>query len=164
MTATAPAFTGTEPTAALVAGVNHVALLVRDLDRWVEFWTTVFGTTFDEVPDERGRHGFLALDTAVTSVLHAFEVPTEMSGGPFPDDGMFRRGRLDHMGIGAADEGALKVLRDRLVARGASDGSIRLFAGRVLSLFAVDPEGMEFEVNCFRTGDAIGDDEYEIAH
>ena len=87
-----------------------------------------------------------------------------MSGGPFPNDGMFRRGRLDRLGIGAADEEALKVLRDRLVARGASDGSIRLFAGRVFSVFAVDPEGMEFEVNCFRTGDAIGDTEYEIAH
>jgi catechol 2,3-dioxygenase-like lactoylglutathione lyase family enzyme len=164
MTATAAELTCTEPAGGLLAGVNHVAVVVRDLDRWVEFWTTVFGTTFEEVPDERGRHGFLALDTAVTSILHAFEVPTEVSGGPFPNGGMFRRGRLDHVGIGAADEAALKTLRDRLVARAASDGTIRLFAGRVLSLYAVDPEGLEFEVCCFRSGDAIGDDEYEIAH
>ena len=119
MTTTAPSPTSTETAGALLAGVNHVAVVVRDLDRWVEFWTTVFGTTFEEVPDERGRHGFLALDAAITSILHAFETPTEMSGGPIPNGGMFRRGRLDHLGIGAADEAALKVLRDRLVARGA---------------------------------------------
>jgi hypothetical protein len=130
----------------------------------VEFWTGVFGTTFDEIPDHRGRHGFLALDAGGASVLHAFEIPTEMSGGPFPDGGMFRRGRLDHLAIGAADEAALLVLRDRLVARRASDGSIRLFGGRILSLYAVDPEGMEFEVCCLRSGNAIGDDEVEIAH
>lgn len=58
----------------------------------------------------------------------------------------------------------LKALRDRLVARGASDGTIRLFAGRVLSLYAVDPEGMEFDVCCVRSRDAIGDNEYEIGH
>jgi catechol 2,3-dioxygenase-like lactoylglutathione lyase family enzyme len=154
-----------EPTTTtLTAGLNHVAVLVRDLDRWVEFWTGVFGTTFDEIPDERGRHGFLALDSAGTSILHAFEIPTEVSGGPFPDDGMFRRGRLDHLAVGAADEAALLVLRDRLVARGASDGSLRLFGGRMFSMFAVDPEGMEFEVCCFRSGDVIADREYEIAH
>src|SRR5439155_10750321 len=164
MTATANDLTSTEPTTGLVAGFNHVAVLARDLDRWVEFWTTVFGTTFDEIPDERGRHGFLALDADGASVLHAFEIGDEMSGGPFPDGGMFRRGRLDHLAIGAAGEAALAVLRDRLVARGASDGSIRLFGGRVLSLYAVDPEGMEFEVACLRRGDVLRDDQLEIAH
>ena len=29
---------------------------------------------------------------------------------------------------------------------------------------AVDPEGMAFEVCCFRTGDVIADGEYEIGH
>ena len=151
-------------TTTLVAGFNHVAVLVRDLDRWVEFWTGVFGAAFEEIPDERGRHGFLSLSTGSFSVLHAFEIPAEVSGGEFPDGGMFRRGRLDHLAIGAADEASLRVIGDRLVARGASDGSVRLFGGRLLSLFAVDPEGMEFEVGCLRTGDAIPDAEVQIAH
>ena len=150
-------------TTTLVAGLNHVAILVRDLDRWIEFWTAVFGTTFEEIPDERGRHGFLALDATDTSILHALEVPAEVSG-EFPTGGMFRRGRLDHLGVNIVDEAALLVIRDRLVARGASDGAIRLFAGRVFSIFCVDPEGMEFEVTCFRTGDVIADGDYEIGH
>ena len=151
-------------TTTLMAGVNHVAVVVRDLDRWVEFWTGVFGTTFDEIPDERGRHGFLCIDATNTAVLHALEVPAEVTGGEFPNGGMFRRGRLDHLGIGVVDEAALLVIRDRLVARGASDGTIRLFADKVFSIFAVDPEGMEFEVCCFRTGDVIAEGEYEIGH
>jgi catechol 2,3-dioxygenase-like lactoylglutathione lyase family enzyme len=151
-------------TTTLLAGLNHVAVIVRDLDRWVEFWTDVFGTTFDEIPDERGRHGFLSIDATNTAVLHALEVPTEVSGGEFPNGGMFRRGRLDHLGIGLVDEAALLAIRERLVARGASDGTIRLFAGKVFSIFAVDPEGMEFEVCCFRTGDVLAVGEYEIGH
>ena len=150
-------------TTTLVAGFNHVAVVVRDLDRWVEFWTGVFGTTFEEIFDERGRHGFLALDAATTSVLHALEVPAEVTGGEFPKGGMFRRGRLDHLGVGVVDEAALLAIRDRLVARGASDGSLRLF-GPVLSILAVDPEGMAFEVCCFRTGDVIAEGDYEIGH
>ena len=151
-------------TRTLVAGFNHVAVLVRDLDRWLDFWTGVFGAAFDEIPDERGRHGFLSLSAEGFSVLHAFEVPTELTGGDFPGGGMFRRGRLDHLAIGAADEAALLVIADRLVARGASDGSIRTFEGRILSIFAVDPEGMEFEVCCVRTGDVIPDSQVQIAH
>jgi catechol 2,3-dioxygenase-like lactoylglutathione lyase family enzyme len=147
----------------LTTGFNHVAVVVRDLDRWVEFWTGVFGTTFEEIPDDRGRHGFLALDAVPTSVLHALEAPAEVTGGEFPDEGMFRRGRLDHLGVGVADEAALLAVRDRLVARGASDGSLRLF-GPVLSVLAVDPEGMAFEVCCFRTGDVVADGEYEMGH
>ncbi|HKY76479.1 MAG TPA: VOC family protein [Acidimicrobiia bacterium] len=150
-------------TTTLVSGFNHVAVVVRDLDRWVEFWTGVFGTSFEEIPDERGRHGFLALDADTTAVLHALEAPAEVTGGDFPNEGMFRRGRLDHLGVGVVDEAALLVIRDRLVARGASDGSLRLF-GPVLSILAVDPEGMAFEVCCFRTGDVIADGEYEIGH
>jgi catechol 2,3-dioxygenase-like lactoylglutathione lyase family enzyme len=147
----------------LVAGVNHVALLVRDLDRWVDFWTGTFGATFELIPDERGRHGFLALASDGSGILHAFEIPTGMSG-EFPSNEMFRRGRLDHLAVNAAGEAALLELRDRLVARGASDGSLRLFGDRMFSVFAVDPEGMEFEVCCVRTGSTIADGEYEIAH
>ena len=163
-TSTTTPGTGSSGTGTLVAGLNHLAVLVRDLDRWVEFWTGVFGATFHELPDQRGRHGLLALDAVGTSMLHAFEVPAEVSGGDFPGPDMFRRGRLDHLGVNAACEGALLELRDRLVARGASDGSVRLFGGRNLSVHAVDPEGMDFEVCCLRTGDVLADGDYEIAH
>ena|ERR1044072_1013041 len=159
MSTTVDSTTGT-----LVAGLNHLAVLVRDLDRWVEFWTGVFGATFVELPDGRGRHGLMSLDARGTSMLHAFEIPVEVSGGEFPGPAMFRRGRLDHLGVNAAGEAALLELRDRLVARGASDGSVRLFGGRNLSVHAVDPEGMDFEVCCLRTGEVLAEGDYEIAH
>jgi hypothetical protein len=72
---------------------------------------------------------------------------------------MFRRGRLDHVAIEAASESALRELRDRLVARGACDGVVRLFGERFLSLHVVDPDGMRMEVGCTRTGEDFTDDE-----
>ena len=42
MTATANDLTSTEPATALVAGFNHVAVLARDLDRWVEVCTEAY--------------------------------------------------------------------------------------------------------------------------
>jgi len=151
----------------LVAGFNHVALLTRDLDRLAAFYRDVFDVPLVELPDPRGRHGFLPLggaaDGGLGPVVHAFEVPEQMTGA-FPDaDTMFRRGRLDHLAIEAAGEPALRELRDRLVERGACDGVVRLFAGWFLSVHVVDPDGLRLEVGCLRTGEVFTDDELEPA-
>jgi hypothetical protein len=60
---------------------------------------------------------------------------------------MFARGRLDHLALWAASHEAFNTIRDRLVARGASDGTITDF-GPILSVFFRDPDGLEGEV-CF---------------
>ena len=60
---------------------------------------------------------------------------------------MFERGRLDHIGFAVADEAALIALRDRLLAVGASSGSIR-HLGPMLSVRFHDPDGLEGEINC----------------
>ena len=80
-------------------------------------------------------------------MLHVFEVP---GFDPAPQGfapAMFERGRLDHIGFTVADEAALVALRDRLLAVGASSGSIRRL-GPMLSVRFHDPDGLEGEINC----------------
>ena len=58
---------------------------------------------------------------------------------------MFGRGRIDHIGLHAADIDAFSEIRDRLIAAGASDRIVTEF-GRKLSIFFRDPDQMEGEV------------------
>ena len=135
----------------LLDGFNHVALLTADTDRLIEFYTSVFGATV------RGRvaeaDGFLltVIDVGPHSELNVFQLAgNEEAHRQTP---MFGRGRLDHLALQAADLDAFVTIRDRLVARGASDGFVTDF-GPVLSLFFRDPDGLEAEV-CTSNPDAV---------
>jgi catechol 2,3-dioxygenase-like lactoylglutathione lyase family enzyme len=156
----------------LVDGLNHVALASRDLDRLAAFYAEVFDVPFVELAPpagRQGRHGFLLLGRGATAqdpgpVIHVFEVPEAVTG-PFPDaDAFLGRGRLDHLAIEAAGERELCDIRDRLVTRGASDGTIRVFGGWFLSVHVVDPDGMRLEVGCRRTGEVLGEDDVTVEH
>ena len=138
----------------LLAGINHVATITRDMDRLLMFYDEVFGAhpQFDLVaPGLELRHVAVDLGGAF---LHAWEVP-EGHTGPFPRQ-MFKRGRVDHLALAARDEDALKTLRKRLVAAGACEGNITDF-GAILSVWFTDPDGMEMEVCCFKAGVPIGE-------
>jgi hypothetical protein len=65
---------------------------------------------------------------------------------------MFGRGRIDHLGLEAESVGAFDVIRERLIQRGATDGFVTDF-GEILSLFFIDPDGLEGEV-CVANPDA----------
>ena len=65
---------------------------------------------------------------------------------------MFGRGRLDHLALEAASIDAFGEIRQRLVARDATDGFVTDF-GHILSLFFRDPDGLECEV-CVPNPDA----------
>jgi hypothetical protein len=54
---------------------------------------------------------------------------------------------IDHLGFAVPDEDALREAGDRLVAAGASEGSIRQ-EGPLLAIDFVDPDGTRGEVNC----------------
>ena len=58
---------------------------------------------------------------------------------------MFGRGRIDHLALQAASMAEFDTIRDRLMMRGSTDGFVTDF-GSVLSLFFVDPDGLEGEV------------------
>lgn len=90
----------------------------------------------------------------MNQALNAWEVDAARSG-EFPTE-MFRRGRLDHIALAARDEGALEILRRRLVAHGACEGKVSDF-GSVVSVWFTDPDGMELEVACIKQGADIAD-------
>ena len=134
----------------LLDGINHVAVLTSDTDRLVEFYGDVFGATVDG--EMRPEDGFrlTLVKVGPHSELNVFEIPgNPESGRQVP---MFGRGRLDHLGLQAADLEAFDAIRDRLMERGASDGFVTDF-GPVLSVFFTDPDGLEAEV-CVANPDA----------
>src|SRR4051794_31297412 len=105
----------------LVDGLNHIAVSTTDLDRFVSFWSDTCGLGFHpEVDDAPFRHGMLLVGAGA---VHVFELHEEMTG-PVALEPMFRRGRIDHFGLNAPDEHALRAVRDRLVEVEASDGAV----------------------------------------
>lgn len=128
--------------------LSHVATMTADLDRYRAFYEGVLGLRtaivlqFDREPYL--RHAFLFVGEH--TVLHVFEQPgyDPVAEGVGTDIG--RRGRLDHFGLLVGDRVELEAVRDRLVAAGASDGTITPL-GPMLSVHFRDPDGLEGEVN-----------------
>jgi len=126
----------------LLKGVNHVAVLTKDLDRFVGFYTDVFDVdvVFHE-ETQAFRHAILRV--GADSWLHPAEVPGSAHGDALPQ--MFDRGHLDHLAVTAASATAFETLRARLVERGASDGTVEDL-GAFHSLWFEDPDGMRGEL------------------
>ncbi len=128
-------------TTELLSGINHVAVLTGDTERFVEFYADVFGATSEVYQD---RDGFkLTLVWVGTSELNVFELTGNTEHERQVP--MFGRGRLDHLALEAASIGAFDEIRDRLLRRDATDGFVTDF-GHILSLFFRDPDGLEAEV------------------
>jgi catechol 2,3-dioxygenase-like lactoylglutathione lyase family enzyme len=147
---------------AAIDGLNHLAISTPDLDRLVAFWAETCRLTFEEEHDSAPfRHGMLAMGA---SMIHVFELDEQVTG-PVPHLPMFRRGRIDHFALNAPDEHALRAVRDRLVAVGASDGQVTSFGSTpfcpegMLSVHVEDPDGGHSEICCARTAVSFADDE-----
>ena len=128
----------------LLSGINHVAVLTQDTERFTTFYGEVFGATVfsDEViteGDQQGRLSFVTIGPHTQ--FNVFELPV-----PPPDHApMFRRGPIDHIGLQAESQEAFDEIRRRLIERGSTDGFVTDF-GVAISLFFVDPDGLEGEV------------------
>jgi catechol 2,3-dioxygenase-like lactoylglutathione lyase family enzyme len=126
----------------LLRGFNHVAVLTNDTDRLHAFYREVFDATTEEVEkNDEMRLSLIMVGPSVSLNVFQFEGNTE-ADKQVP---MFGRGRLDHFGLEAASHEAFDTIRDRLIAKGASDGFVTDF-GRELSVFFRDPDGLEGEV------------------
>jgi catechol 2,3-dioxygenase-like lactoylglutathione lyase family enzyme len=134
----------------LLDGVNHIAVLTNDTDRLHAFYRDVFDATVshDERPEEGMRLSFI--DIGPHTELNVFELNGNTEAGR--QTPMFGRGRLDHIGLQAASLDSFDLIRDRLMALGATDGFVTDF-GPILSLFFTDPDGLEGEV-CVANPDA----------
>ena len=129
----------------LLDGVNHIAWISHDVARLGRFYEEVFEA---EVGPTR-PHG---QDPGETMTVIRIGPHTELNivtidGNTEPDrqSPMWGRGRIDHIGLHAATPEAFDTIRERLVAAGASDGTVNDF-GSVHSMFFRDPDGLEGEV------------------
>jgi catechol 2,3-dioxygenase-like lactoylglutathione lyase family enzyme len=127
----------------LLNGVNHVAILTKDTQRFVDFYRDMFEA---EVLGEQrmGDEGVLTfVRIGEDSEINLFHV----NGNNEADrqTPMFERGRIDHLGLQADSFDAFEEIRRRLIDRGAADEFVTDF-GPVLSMFFTDPDGLEGEV------------------
>jgi catechol-2,3-dioxygenase len=119
-----------------VRRLNHAVLYVKDLAATVEFYNGALGfETRMEIP---GRAAFLrAQGTSNDHDLGLFAVPE----GKLPAGAYIG---LYHLAWEVGTLGELAEIRDRLVARGALVGASDHRVSK--SLYAKDPNGIEFEV------------------
>jgi catechol 2,3-dioxygenase-like lactoylglutathione lyase family enzyme len=127
---------------ALTGGAHHVATATADMDRLIEFYTSVFDATVTlDMREEGLRHVFIDLGGGF--VLHPFEIPgVEVPQGELP---MFERGRIDHLALRADTPERFWELRERIYRAEASDGQVTDL-GLVLSAGFTDPDGLWGEV------------------
>ena len=126
----------------LLDGLNHVAVLTKDTDRLVAFYDEVFGATVDHV-ERDGPFQLTLLNIGGHGELNIFQI--EGNTEAERQTPMFGRGRIDHLAVQAASKDAFDEIRTRLMERGASDGFVTDF-GPALSVFFIDPDGLECEV------------------
>lgn len=134
----------------LLGGINHVAVLTGDTDRFLEFYRDVFEATHEVLEDHDGFKATLVW-VGPTSELNVFELDGNTEHERQVP--MFGRGRLDHLALQAQSIEAFDEIRSRLIARGATDGFVTDF-GHLLSVFFEDPDGLEAEV-CVLNPDAV---------
>jgi catechol 2,3-dioxygenase-like lactoylglutathione lyase family enzyme len=142
--------------------IGHVAVMTPDLDRFRAFYEDVIGLRtaivlrMTEPPGL--RHAVLSVTD--TSIVHVFEQPGYDPAADGIGTELGRRGRIDHIAFHMASFADLEAVRDRLVAVGASDGTVTPH-GPVLSVFFRDPDGLAGEVT---TVNATWDPGLETAH
>ena len=136
----------------LLDGINHVAVLTADTERFVDFYREMFGATVDGEMRDSDDFVLTFVSVGPDSELNVFQITgNDEAARQVP---MFGRGRIDHMGLQAASIEAFDTIRERLMAAGASDGFVTDF-GPVLSVFFRDPDGLEGEV-CVGNPDHAG--------
>jgi catechol 2,3-dioxygenase-like lactoylglutathione lyase family enzyme len=134
----------------LLDGFNHVAVLTSDTERFVTFYTEVFGAeVLGQQDSPEGQLTFVRIGPH--SEFNLFEVQGNTEAQR--QTPMFGRGRLDHFGLQAGSIEDFEEIRRRLRERGAADDFVTDF-GAVLSLFFRDPDGLECEV-CVANPDAV---------
>lgn len=129
----------------LLNGINHIALISKDIDRLRAFYTEVFeaevGPT--EPHGENGDETMTIIRIGPHTEFNVFTI--EGNSEPDRQKPMWGRGRLDHFGLQAASTESFETIRRRLIECGASDGAVNDF-GSARSLFFRDPDGLEGEV------------------
>ena len=129
----------------LLDGINHLAWISKDVDRLGQFYAEVFdadvGPTRPHGQD--GNETMTVIRIGPHTELNIFVIDGNTEAQR--QTPMWGRGRIDHFGLQAASPEAFAVIRQRLIDKGASDGTVNDF-GAVHSIFFRDPDGLEGEV------------------
>ncbi|MDN5822850.1 MAG: VOC family protein [Micrococcaceae bacterium] len=127
----------------LLDGINHIALISKDVERLGRFYQTVFDAIVVETRDHGPGETMTNIRIGPATELNVFVI----AGNTEADrqTPMWGRGRLDHFGLAAASAEAFETIRERLVQAGAGDGTVNDF-GTQFSMFFRDPDGLEGEV------------------
>lgn len=126
----------------LTSGIDHVALVTKDLDALTAFYVEVLDAEIDFDLNDGLRHA--GINVGGSSYIHAFEMSDNPHATGLPH--IFERGHLDHVSLMVRDDDALQEIRRRLVARGASDGLLTDW-GSCRQVGFVDPDGYHGEVS-----------------
>jgi catechol 2,3-dioxygenase-like lactoylglutathione lyase family enzyme len=118
-------------------------MLTRDTDRLSRFYTEIFDAPPARTIEQQPGFKLSLIDIGVGRELNVFEI--DGNGEADRQTPMFGRGRLDHLGLQATSLEAFEEIRRRLMACGAADDFVTDF-GPFLSLFFVDPDGLEGEI------------------
>ena len=127
----------------LLDGVNHVAWISKDAARLGAFYEQVFDASSGRhAPDGPGETTTV-IDIGPATQLNVFVIDGNTEADR--QTPMWGRGASTTFGLAAASREAFDTIRERLVATGASDGTVNDFGG-ALSVFFRDPDGLEGEV------------------
>lgn len=103
----------------LLSGINHVAILTGDTERFLDFYAGVFDATHEPLQDQPGFRLTLVW-IGSSAELNVFELADNAEHERQVP--MFGRGRLDHLALEAASIDAFDEIRHRLLQRNATDG------------------------------------------
>lgn len=132
-------------------GCHHVTVITKDIDKFVEFYVSIFdGELQLDLTEGQLRH--VMIDLGGFS-LHPFQFEggsPEAAASP----NVFSRGHIDHLAIKFDDPEYFKLARKRLVEAGASDGTLTDF-GCIRQVRFKDPDGMGCEISIWTDGDPL---------
>jgi catechol 2,3-dioxygenase-like lactoylglutathione lyase family enzyme len=113
-------------------GLGHIALGVRDVARSAAFYTKVFGAV-----EVYRQDGFAQLQTPGTRDVLVLEEDAARAG---------RAGGIAHFGFRLIDPNDIDAARQAVEAAGGKVSEQGEFVPGEPYLFAIDPDGYEFEI------------------
>jgi len=125
-------------------GVNHLALVTRDMDMTIRYWRDLLGLRLVAgLGNERFRHYFFELSE--TDMVAFFEWPG-VEPLPLKDHGVPTKGPLafDHVSFGVDSEDDLWELKEKIEAAGFWVSEV-IDHGFIHSIYTFDPNDIPIE-------------------
>src|SRR5260370_21072379 len=124
----------------LLDGFNHVAILTNDTERLHAFYEEVLDARVLRDGPETPKDADVRLsivNVGPHSELNVFQISNNREANR--QTPMFGPGRIDHLALQADTIASFDLIRERLMARGSTDGFVTDF-GPVLSVLLLDPD------------------------